>query len=205
MSYVRTQLGSLFPDYFDSPPPPSSGLSQGSDHQEEGPYVSEVGGRPQIPREVGGVGQQWSVREEIGGLREEIERLRGVVGGLVEGLNSGSGHSVEDQDEVSGERQDEVRVEGHDEIRVEGHDEVRAEGQEEFRASVSEIGQDERLSDTEAFFATADKSAELIRLLDKFVHPWTNQRSDTEIFHDNNLGQLSIAVRLAFEGDDVRL
>lgn len=103
MSFVRQQLGTLFPDFFqpdagdsdihapnptvgfgslDGRIPGSSG--QGSDGWEM--VQDGAHHRPMTMVRQGEYGSVPNVREEISGLREEIERLRGVVGGLASGL-----------------------------------------------------------------------------------------------------------------------
>jgi hypothetical protein len=91
MGFVRAQLNTLFPDFFDP----------NAHHDEEG----EVGGdvsistiassdltTPPIGTRLGpglGMGRGVpNIRSEIGGLTEEIERLRGVVSGLANGMRA---------------------------------------------------------------------------------------------------------------------
>jgi hypothetical protein len=91
MGFVRAQLNTLFPDFFD----PNA-------HQDE---EGEVGGdvsvstiassdltTPPIGTRLGpglGMGRGVpNIRSEIGGLTEEIERLRGVVSGVADGMRA---------------------------------------------------------------------------------------------------------------------
>jgi hypothetical protein len=104
MSYVRNQLSALFPDFFDPslttstssaipatglPTPMTGSFDQSrqyhSEHDEaDGAVMGRYGhgayhgsGAETVP----------NVRMEIGSLREEIERLRGVVSGLADNMS----------------------------------------------------------------------------------------------------------------------
>lgn len=109
MSHVRTQLNALFPDFFNEDRSeafePAPTLLQ-PQHQQIQPYP-RPGARPQLdtppvqaaycpypsrpdPVQAGRLAVDAlplpGFRSELGELREEIERLRGVVGGLADGL-----------------------------------------------------------------------------------------------------------------------
>ena len=111
MSYVREQLNTLFPDFFDTPDmsPPSLSYSpdssadvsidsvpgstgQDRDVESDNPLDSENRGWEVIQR--GGHRRAWdetrlpNVKREIGGMREEIERLRGLVSGLASQMDT---------------------------------------------------------------------------------------------------------------------
>ena len=105
MSHIRHQLGTLFPDFFNEEthqPPSQDGCFHESDENpgknedggDEGTWVAHQQGLARFARGGlggmgglgGGIGGVPNVRSEISGLRDEIERLRGVVGGLAEGL-----------------------------------------------------------------------------------------------------------------------
>ena len=86
MGYVRAQLNTLFPDYFDE-----SGDGMEGDVSVSTIASSELA-TPPIGTRLGpglGVGRGVpNIRSEIGGLTEEIERLRGVVSGLAYGMRA---------------------------------------------------------------------------------------------------------------------
>jgi len=86
MGYVRAQLNTLFPDYFDE-----SGDGTEGDVSVSTIASSELA-TPPIGARLGpglGVGRGVpNIRTEIGGLTEEIERLRGVVSGLADGMRA---------------------------------------------------------------------------------------------------------------------
>jgi hypothetical protein len=80
MSYVRAQLGALFPDFVDTPSDQPA-----VENQETSAAAWDNGG--EAGRSL--VNNVPSVRSEIDELRDEIERLRGVVGGLASDLSGG--------------------------------------------------------------------------------------------------------------------
>lgn len=93
MGYVRAQLNTLFPDYFDA--------TAREDREGEGEgdiSISTIASSdlatPPIGTRLGpGLGMGMgrgvpNIRSEIGGLTEEIERLRDVVSGLAEGMRA---------------------------------------------------------------------------------------------------------------------
>jgi len=93
MGYVRAQLNTLFPDFFDP------NTHAGEEGEEGGDVsISTIASSdlttPPIGTRLGpglglGVGRGVpNIRSEIGGLSEEIERLRGVVSGLAEGMRA---------------------------------------------------------------------------------------------------------------------
>ena len=93
MGYVRAQLNTLFPDFFDP------NTHAGEEGEEGGDVsISTIASSdlttPPIGTRLGpglgsGVGRGVpNIRSEIGGLTEEIERLRGVVSGLAEGMRA---------------------------------------------------------------------------------------------------------------------
>lgn len=88
MGYVRAQLNTLFPDYFD---PSVQGEGEEGDISISTIASSDLA-TPPIGTRLGaglGVGRGVpNIRDEIGGLTEEIERLRGVVSGLAEGMRA---------------------------------------------------------------------------------------------------------------------
>jgi len=88
MGYVRAQLNTLFPDYFD---PNEEGQEEGGDVS-----VSTISSNDLItpPGRLGMGRGVPNVRSEIGGLSEEIARLRGVVSGLAEGMRAQNGPDV---------------------------------------------------------------------------------------------------------------
>ena len=107
MHYVRAQLGALFPDFVDSPADIGSDADQ-PQHQRQAntgdeaasvssPHVGEVASPMTIGPDNWANAEQAgrtvinsipSVRSEINELRDEIERLRGVVGGLASDLSA---------------------------------------------------------------------------------------------------------------------
>jgi hypothetical protein len=79
MGYVRQQLNTLFPDYFDE----SFEAVEGGERSMSSISSNELSTPPlALGRGVP------NVRQEIGGLRDEIERLRDVVSGLAEGIRA---------------------------------------------------------------------------------------------------------------------
>lgn len=88
MGYVRAQLNTLFPDYFD---PNEETQEEGGDVS-----VSTISSNDLItpPGRLGMGRGVPNVRSEIGGLSEEIARLRGVVSGLAEGMRAQIGPEV---------------------------------------------------------------------------------------------------------------
>jgi hypothetical protein len=91
MGFVRAQLNTLFPDFFDPD----------AHHDEEGEGGGDVSistiassdlTTPPIGTRLGpglGLGRGVpNIRSEIGGLTEEIARLRGVVSGLADGMRA---------------------------------------------------------------------------------------------------------------------
>ena len=80
MGYVRAQLGALFPDFVDAP--------DGAVIPEEEP-LDNPGWTNENASDAGRqlLNNVPSVRSEISELRDELERLRGVVGGLANGLS----------------------------------------------------------------------------------------------------------------------
>lgn len=107
MSYVRQQLGTLFPDFFhrdplhadydemndSSNPLPSPYIPTVVDQERGWGLVRDGAHHRPIEESThmalqarnGMIGVP-NVRQEINGLKEEIERLRGVVGGLASGM-----------------------------------------------------------------------------------------------------------------------
>jgi hypothetical protein len=136
MSYVRQQLGTLFPDFFQAAgddQDPSHGVdAYGPRHARHKSASVDGGGplgegqgeaksaqvgwamvqdgahhRPMSAMREGEFGCVPNVREEISGLREEIERLRGVVGGLASELyESGAVRPVENGSSEETDSQD---------------------------------------------------------------------------------------------------
>lgn len=114
MQYVRNQLGTLFPDFFHE--------STTTDTVEQANSVIQSGshGRPDVSGwtqggQIDGGGVP-NVREEIHGLKDEIERLRGVVGGLAEGLHRGGvirSQQVVSVEEISAETQGDEQADGN--------------------------------------------------------------------------------------------
>jgi hypothetical protein len=91
MGYVRAQLNTLFPDYFDPTEEAREEGEGGGDISVSTISSSELispPGRLGLGRGVP------NVRSEIGGLSEEIARLRGVVSGLAEGMRAQNGPEV---------------------------------------------------------------------------------------------------------------
>jgi hypothetical protein len=89
MGYVRAQLNTLFPDYFDAT---AQEYGEGEGDVSISTIASSDLATPPIGTRLGpGMGVSRGVpniRSEIGGLSEEIERLRGVVSGLAEGMRA---------------------------------------------------------------------------------------------------------------------
>lgn len=90
MQYVRNQLGTLFPDFFNEPVEEGDHVGTGGENVGWAMVQDGAHRRPMTFAPVADEGQRGdvpNVREELHGLRDEIERLRGVVGGLAEGLH----------------------------------------------------------------------------------------------------------------------
>lgn len=95
MGYVRAQLNTLFPDYFDATArEDGEGEGEGEGDVSISTIASSDLATPPIGTRLGpGLGMGMgrgvpNIRSEIGGLTEEIERLRGVVSGLAEGMRA---------------------------------------------------------------------------------------------------------------------
>lgn len=108
MGYVRAQLNTLFPDYFD---PNEEAQEEGGDVS-----VSTISSNDLItpPGRLGMGRGVPDVRSEIGGLSEEIARLRGVVSGLAEGMRAQSGPKVGESSSAveGGDSTSEITTEG---------------------------------------------------------------------------------------------
>ena len=93
MGYVRAQLNTLFPDFFDPNTHAEEEREEGGDVSISTIASSDLT-TPPIGTRLGpglglGAGRGVpNIRSEIGGLTEEIERLRGVVSGLAEGMRA---------------------------------------------------------------------------------------------------------------------
>jgi hypothetical protein len=86
MGYVRAQLNTLFPDYFDPNEETQEEGEGGGDVSVSTISSNDLISPPgRLPRGIP------NVRSEIGGLSEEIARLRGVVSGLAEGMRAQNG------------------------------------------------------------------------------------------------------------------
>lgn len=130
VAYVRQQLNTLFPDLIHA----DRDINNLPDLQPEGGDVSvSTIATSELPTpgadnslEILGA-RVPNVRVEIGGLREEIERLRGVVTGLAEGLRAPSAETVTPE-AVEGSASETVNI--HDPslsdafLRVSGESEV---------------------------------------------------------------------------------
>ncbi|WVQ84442.1 hypothetical protein IAT38_006594 [Cryptococcus sp. DSM 104549] len=151
---------------------------------------------------MGGVvgGMVPNVREEISGLREEIMRLRSVVGGLAQGL----GREIEEGQRALEEQAEEGQVvEGRDEERdEEEHEEgdavelesaqvevhAAAAAEEKNRDEVAAAGVNKEEEVPVAFKETASLSASIIRTLDCLVNPASKlARVDADVFAEANL------------------
>lgn len=242
MTYVRQQLGMLFPDFFSTDPDQlarsaeSAGLegitTQPQDDDEEGEgnrsarstsRVQEVGNDPFSPsagdtsfttatsstedsslslatppptgrpdhghslgRMMGGMGGMGvpNVREEISGLKDEIMRLRSVVGGLAEGLRA----EVAEVAEVAEMGEDDQDQQNAFIPGPEGGAEDSAGDLVEGNIHVEETKNDQL---PKAFLKTASLSISILRLLDSLVHLPEGSaigRSDEQVFGENNLG-----------------
>jgi hypothetical protein len=97
MGFVRAQLNTLFPDFFD-PNARDGEEGEGGGDVSISTIASSDLATPPIGTRLGpgmgigvgrGVGRGVpNIRSEIGGLTEEIERLRGVVSGLADGMRA---------------------------------------------------------------------------------------------------------------------
>jgi hypothetical protein len=91
MGFVRAQLNTLFPDFFD-PNTREEDEGEGGGDVSISTIASSDLTTPPIGTRLGpglGLGRGVpNIRSEIGGLTEEIERLRGVVSGLAEGMRA---------------------------------------------------------------------------------------------------------------------
>ncbi|KAK1923467.1 hypothetical protein DB88DRAFT_491345 [Papiliotrema laurentii] len=205
MQYVRNQLGTLFPDFFH---PAELSVSTGSiplGRSGDGWAMVQDGAhqRPgtHFPAPLGG--EVPNVREEISGLRDEIERLRGVVGGLADGLVRGqaveqgdpeaSASSIDQTGEVVGNRMGdggETRAVQRDDR--EGLPLAAAEG------TLEEAG--EQMSLPVPFIKTAHLAVDLIRSLSSAVNAHgqngsatgdqDQQAQDEAVFDESNLTAL---------------
>ncbi|KAE8538405.1 hypothetical protein D1P53_004759 [Cryptococcus gattii VGV] len=237
MSYVRQQLGVLFPDFFSTDPGQlarsaesveleTTSIRSQDDHEEgEGNTsvrstsdVREVGnasfshfpgdtsfttatsstedsspsfatppptGRPlhghNLGTMMGGIGAMGvpNVREEISGLREEIMRLRSVVGGLAEELRGEAADATEvkedDQD------QQDVYTPGTERVTDDSAGELVDENIQ------AEGTRDHQLP--KVFLKTASISISILQLLDSLVHPEgsASRRSNERVFGEENL------------------
>jgi len=89
MGYVRAQLNTLFPDFFDPTRGEEDEVEGGGDVSISTIASSDLTTPPIGTRLGSGLGRGVpNIRSEIGGLTEEIERLRGVVSGLAEGMRA---------------------------------------------------------------------------------------------------------------------
>jgi hypothetical protein len=91
MGFVRAQLNTLFPDFFD-PNTREEDEGEGGGDVSISTIASSDLTTPPIGTRLGpglGLGRGVpNIRSEIGGLTEEIERLRGVVTGLADGMRA---------------------------------------------------------------------------------------------------------------------
>jgi hypothetical protein len=91
MGFVRAQLNTLFPDFFD-PNTREEDEGEGGGDVSISTIASSDLTTPPIGTRLGtglGLGRGVpNIRSEIGGLTEEIERLRGVVSGLADGMRA---------------------------------------------------------------------------------------------------------------------
>lgn len=151
MSFVRQQLGTLFPDFFQPDADDTSALDVPNESVGFGSLDARVPGssgqgsdgwemvqdgahhRPMTMMRQGEYGSVPNVREEISGLREEIERLRGVVGGLASGLfDSGIIRGGEADQPDSSDRADQA---------INADQEERGEADHEPRGAVARAGE----------------------------------------------------------------
>jgi len=162
MGYVRAQLNTLFPDFFDP-------NANGEENEGEDVSISTIASSdlttPPIGTRLGpGLGRGVpNIRCEIGGLTEEIERLRGVVSGLAEGMRAA---------------QLAPEVERGAEVSLNDKEEIEAEVPEAFF----------KVCLLESFFAdnqTAHLSMDIIRLIDTSLG--LVSCSDSELFSEANL------------------
>nr|ODN86778.1 hypothetical protein L203_04028 [Cryptococcus depauperatus CBS 7841] len=197
MAYVRQQLGALFPDFFHADPSSLTGGAfveddDGEDEKvvEREPFSPSLGdtsftetsttessalatppptGRPSLGAlERAGLSVP-NVREEITGLRDEIMRLRSVVGGLAEGLRNDA--VAYDEEKAEDEAVDEhTPTEGDDTVEI------------------KDI--------PDSFMETAPTSVSIIRLLDQLVCPLPHkEKDDRDIFEPTNLEHILEYVR----------
>jgi len=162
MGYVRAQLNTLFPDFFD---PSTNGEDEwGGDVSISTIASSDLTTPPTGTRLGHGLGRGVpNIRSEIGGLTEEIERLRGVVSGLAEGMRAA---------------QLAPEVERGADVSLNDKEEIEAEVPEAFL----------KVRELESFFAdnqTAHLSMDIIR----FIHTSLGSVScsDAELFSEVNL------------------
>jgi len=176
MGYVRAQLNTLFPDFFD---PSANGEDDGGGDVSISTIASSdlttlpIGTRlgPGLARGVP------NIRYEIGGLTEEIERLRGVVSGLAEGMRAA---------------QLAPEVEGGVEVPPSDGEDTKAEVPEAFL----------KVRDLESFFAddqTAHLSMDIIRLIHTSLGGVSC--SDSELCSEENLLMIKHHFQ-ALQGED---
>ncbi|KAL7425235.1 hypothetical protein Q5752_000923 [Cryptotrichosporon argae] len=169
VAFVKHQLAVLFPDLH---APEDAAVAD--IHADVAAHVAEY-----APDGADADGREPTFRAELVALREEIARLRGVVGGLAAGIEE----VVEGTPALEDEGDTGVVVHV-------GPPAIDAVPSPELDTPSST---DEPCNPPAAFFATADASAALIRALDARVHQRT--ATDEEVFAVSNLDALLARVR----------
>jgi hypothetical protein len=166
MGFVRAQLNTLFPDFFD-PNTREGNEGEGGGDVSISTIASSDLTTPPIGTRLGpglGVGRGVpNIRSEIGGLTEEIERLRGVVSGLADGMRAA---------------QLAPEVEGGVGVPLNDGKDIEAEVPEAFL----------KVCSSELLFAdpqTAHLSIDIVRLI--HISLGGIAVSDTELFSESNL------------------
>ncbi|OCF62106.1 hypothetical protein L486_01773 [Kwoniella mangroviensis CBS 10435] len=147
-----------------------------------------------------------NVRDEISGLREEIERLRSVVGGLAQELGGGSGGQNREQQNQEVVRENEIdggivnaesqveggldkeqshgpdaaivqEAEGVESVRVKEEDDQTRKNDSQLEEENPETEKEEQVP--EAFLKTANISSEIIHLLDSQIRK--SAKRDAEV------------------------
>lgn len=177
--YVRAQLNTLFPDFFD---PNINGEEEGSGDVSISTIASSDLTTPPIGTRLGpGLARGVpNIRSEIGGLTEEIERLRGVVSGLADGMRAA---------------QLAPEVERGADVSLNDKEEIEAEVPEAFL----------KVRDLESFFAdnqTAHLSMDIIRLIN--ISLGSVSCSDSELFSEVNLLMIKHHFQVLQSEDDTR-
>jgi len=231
MSYVRQQLGTLFPDFIDGQAgdsqhtdigiSPSGDLHNGDDsNQHEPGFASDQGedgaidGAGEVIRSSkdGESGEYPNIHVEIGGLREEIERLRGVVGDLTIGLQNPTRPCQREPRKWTTEKGREER----------NHNVVVAEAADEDEAAVeAELGDELESVIPDAFmkvssarweygrsYQTAHISIGIVRMIaaamaesEQSDKEGSVAMTDTEVFSSNNLLSLKAKLRSTLVGN----